>query len=124
MPGLVLTGVDDLTSSTQSGRNGDTILESLKDRPQGPTILISHTPWQIEKAADAGVGLMLSGHTHGGQIWPFDYVVRSRYPFLEGWYKIKNMNLIISRGAATWGPRMRLWPPGEITRITFHAKKI
>ena len=124
LPGLVLAGVDDLTSIQQSGREDDLISESLKNRPQGTTILISHTPWQIEKAADAGVDLMLSGHTHGGQIWPFDYLVRSRYPFLEGWYKIKNMNLIISRGAGTWGPRMRLWSPGEIIRITLHAKKI
>jgi predicted MPP superfamily phosphohydrolase len=124
LPGLVLSGVDDLTSYKQSGRDGNPILESLKNRPQGPTILISHTPWQTEKAADAGVGLMLSGHTHGGQIWPFDYIVRSRYPFLEGWHRIKSMNLIISRGTATWGPRMRLWSPGEITRITLHAKKI
>ena len=45
--------------------------------------------------------------THGGQIWPFNYVVGTRYPFLEGLHKIKNMKLIISRGAGTWG---LLWP--------------
>ena len=66
---------------------------------------------------------MLSGHTHGSQIWPFNYIVGTRYPFLEGLHKIKNMNLIISRGAGTWGPRMRLWCPGEILRITLHPKK-
>lgn len=119
-PGLVLAGVDDLTSNWRSGQDNDLIMESLKNRPQGATILISHNPLQIEKAADAGVDLMLSGHTHGGQIWPFNYVVRSRYPFLEGLHKIKNMNLIISRGAGTWGPRMRLWCPGDILRITLH----
>ena len=123
LPGLVLAGVDDLTSSRQSGRSDDLIAESLKDRPQGVTILLSHTPWQIEEAADAGVDVMLSGHTHGGQIWPFDYLVKLRYPFLEGWFKIKGMNLIVTRGAGTWGPRMRLWYPGEILRITLHSKK-
>ncbi len=122
-PGLVLVGVDDLTFSRQSGRDDDLISASLKNRPQGATILISHSPLQIEKAANAGVDLMLSGHTHGGQIWPFNYIVGSRYPFLEGLHKIKNMNLIISRGAGTWGPRMRLWCPGEILRITLHPKK-
>jgi uncharacterized protein len=123
MPGLVVAGVDDLTSMRQAGRSDDLIAESLKNRPQGTTILLSHTPWQIEEAADADVNLMLSGHTHGGQIWPFDYLVRLRYPFLEGSYKIKNMNLIVTRGAGTWGPRMRLWYPGEILRITLHSKK-
>lgn len=123
LPGLVLAGVDDLTSSQRSGRNDDLISESLKNRPQGAAILLSHTPWQIDDAANAGVDLMLSGHTHGGQIWPFDYIARSRYQFFEGWHKIKSMNLIISRGTGTWGPRMRLWAPSEILRITLHPKK-
>lgn len=122
-PGLILAGVDDLASSRQSGRDDDLISASLKNRPQGATILISHNPLQLEKAADAGVDLMISGHTHGGQIWPFNFMVGSRYPFLEGLHQIKMMNLIISRGAGTWGPRMRLWRPGEILRITLHPKK-
>lgn len=123
-PGLVLAGVDDLTSSRKSGRDDDLIFMSKKEMPQGATILISHNPLQLEKVANAGVDLMISGHTHGGQIWPFNYIVETRYPFLEGLHKIQNMNLIISRGAGTWGPRMRLWCPGEILRITLHSKKI
>ena len=123
LPGLVVAGVDDLTSVRQAGRGDGLIAEALKNRPQGTTILLSHTPWQVEEAADVGVDVMLSGHTHGGQIWPFDYMVRLRYPFLEGWYKIKSMNLIVTRGAGEWGPRMRLWYPGEILRITLHSKK-
>lgn len=123
LPGLVLAGVDDLTSTRQLGRSDDLIAKSLKNRPQGTTILLSHTPWQVEEAAATGVDVMLSGHTHGGQIWPFDYLVKLRYPFLEGLYKIKSMNLIVTRGAGTWGPRMRLWYPGEILRITLHSKK-
>jgi uncharacterized protein len=120
LPGLVLAGVGDLTSSRQSDNS---FLNLLKDHPQDATILLSHSPREIEKAADAGVDVMLSGHTHGGQIWPFNYLVKLRFPFLEGQYKIKNMNLIITRGAGTWGPRMRLWYPGEILRITLHSKK-
>jgi uncharacterized protein len=120
LPGIVLAGVDDLTYSQ---RNNDFILKSLKNRPKGTTILLSHNPMQIKKAANAGVDLMLSGHTHGGQIWPFGYLLRTRFKYLEGWHKINNMNLIISRGAGTWGPRMRLWSPGEILRITLHSKK-
>lgn len=66
---------------------------------------------------------MLSGHTHGGQIWPFDFLVRSRYPLLEGRYDIDEMQVIVSRGAGTWGPRMRLWHPGEILCVTLRSKE-
>jgi hypothetical protein len=59
--------------------------------------------------------LMLSGHTHNGQLWPFNYLVKTRYKYLSGLYKINNMNLYVSRGTGTWGPRMRLWKPGEIS---------
>ena len=70
-PGFILAGVDDLTAKYRAGRDGDFIPQALAGRPPGATVLLSHTPWQAEKAAGAGVGLMLSGHTHGGQIWPF-----------------------------------------------------
>ena len=66
---------------------------------------------------------MLCGHTHGGQIWPFGYLVRLFYPLLEGRYDVGGMTAIVSRGAGTWGPRMRLWQPGDILRVTLKAKK-
>ena len=88
------------------------------------TILLSHTPWQAEKAAGAGTSLMLSGHTHGGQIWPFGYLVRRVYPLLAGRYQVNNMAVIVCRGTGTWGPRMRLWQPGEILRITLTRQEI
>ncbi len=116
-PGLVMAGVDDLTALRRSGKGGDPISKPLAGRPPGATILLSHTPWQAEKAAKAGVGLMLSGHTHGGQIWPFDYLVKRVYPLLEGRYKVDGMTVIVCRGTGTWGPRMRLWRPSEILRL-------
>jgi predicted MPP superfamily phosphohydrolase len=64
---------------------------------------------------------MLSGHTHDGQIWPFRYVVRTQFPYLAGRYDVGGMPLIVSRGAGTWGPRMRLWHPGEILRVTLRG---
>lgn len=120
-PGLVLAGVDDLTSRRRRG-GGDPVRAALADRPSGAAILLSHTPWQAETAAKAGAGLMLSGHTHGGQIWPFDYLVRTRYPLLEGRYEVNGMPVIVCRGTGTWGPRMRLWRPGEILRVTLRAE--
>ena len=121
-PGLVLAGVDDLTARRRNGQSGDPILQALSDRPPGAAILLSHTPWEAERAAKAGVELMLCGHTHGGQIWPFDYLVRSRYPLLEGRYEVDNMTVIVCRGTGTWGPRMRFWRPSEILRVTLRAK--
>jgi predicted MPP superfamily phosphohydrolase len=120
-PGLVMAGVEDLTVRNRSGRNGDIIARALASRPPGATVLLSHTPWQAERAAEAGVGLMLSGHTHGGQIWPFGYLVRRVYPLLAGLYKFDGLSVIVSRGTGTWGPRMRLWHPGEILRVTLRG---
>jgi predicted MPP superfamily phosphohydrolase len=121
-PGLVLAGVDDLTANHRSGLGGDPISKALKGRPMGATILLSHTPWQAEKAAGAKAGLMLSGHTHGGQIWPFGSLVQRVYPLIEGRYDVDGMTVIVCRGTGTWGPRMRLWSPGEILRVTLRAE--
>jgi len=121
-PGLVLAGVDDMTVLRRSGQDVGAMKKALQDIPPGATILLSHTPWLSEKAADAGVDLMLSGHTHGGQIWPFGYLVQQRYPLLAGRYDVKGMTVIVSRGAGTWGPRMRLWYPGEMLRITLKSR--
>jgi hypothetical protein len=118
LPGFVIAGVDDLTVSHRQGGNGKTISTALKGRPAGSTVFLSHSPLFAEKAAAAGADLMLSGHTHGGQIWPFNYLVRLRYPLLEGLYNIEGMHVIVSRGTGTWGPRMRLWRRGEILKIT------
>lgn len=120
-PGLVMAGVEDLTAIRRSGQGGDSISKALAGRPPGATILLSHTPWQADKAAKAGVGLMLSGHTHGGQIWPFDYLVKRVYPLLEGRYEVDGMTVIVCRGTGTWGPRMRLWRPSEILRLKLYT---
>jgi len=121
-PGLVLAGLDDLTAVHRNGLSGDPVTQILMEHPAGAIILLSHTPWETEKAAKAGVNLMLSGHTHGGQIWPFNYLVRSRYPLLEGRYEIDGMTVIVCRGTGTWGPRMRLWRPSEILHVTLRRK--
>ena len=121
-PGFILAGVDDLTAKYRAGRDGDYISQALGDRPPGVTVLLSHTPWQAARAAGAGAGLMLSGHTHGGQIWPFGYLTRRYYPLLGGRYEVSGMPVIVCRGTGTWGPRMRLWRPGEILRVTFRKK--
>ena len=120
-PGLVVAGVDDLTSRRRRGQEGDAAGRALTGRPPGAVVLLSHTPWSAERAAAAGAGLMLSGHTHAGQVWPFSHLVRSVYPLLEGRYEVDGMTVIVSRGAGTWGPRMRLWKRGEIVRVALRT---
>lgn len=116
-PGLVLAGVDDLTARRQFGLADDPLAKALEGRPAGTTVLLSHSPLEVERAAALGVDLMLSGHTHGGQIWPFGLLVRTAYPRVEGRYRVGGMVLLVSRGTGTWGPPMRLFKRGEITRI-------
>lgn len=67
---------------------------------------------------------MLSGHTHGGQLWlwPFSYFTGLANPLFAGECEVDGMPVIVSRGAGTWGPRMRLWYPGEILRIVLRAR--
>lgn len=129
VPGLVVAGVDDLSARRQFSRPDQSVEKALAravaaglaNRPPGAAILLSHSPWQADVAAAAGAGLMLSGHTHDGQIWPFGYVVRLNYPLLGGRYEVGGMPVIVCRGTGTWGPRMRLWRPGEIVRIRLRS---
>ena len=118
-PGLVLAGVEDLSRTRgDDGRAGAEIGKALAGRPQGATILLSHIPWGTRAADRAGVGLMLSGHTHGGQLWPLGYLSGIRYPLQGGRYQVGNMTAIVCRGTGTWGARMRLWWPAEIIHVT------
>ena len=120
-PGLVLAGVKDLTHHRRRARDGDPLAEALAGRPPGATVLLSHSPLRMEQAAQAGVELMLSGHTHAGQIWPFGVLVRTVYPLLDGRHDVDGLTVIISRGAGTWGPRMRLWRRGDILKVVLRS---
>ena len=81
-------------------------------------IYLQHAPGNEDAAAEAGVGLMLDGHTHGAQIWPAHYLVRRIYPHMAGVRRVGEMTQVVSRGAGRWGPPMRLFAPSEIYRIT------
>jgi predicted MPP superfamily phosphohydrolase len=123
-PGLVISGVDDLTARSQFGGPEHPVETALSGRPAGAaTIYLSHSPWEASRAASNGARLMISGHTHKGQIWPFTYIVRTRYPYVAGRYNVDGMTLLVGRGTATWGPRMRLWERGEILKLTLRAER-
>ncbi|HEX9297170.1 MAG TPA: metallophosphoesterase, partial [Polyangiaceae bacterium] len=86
--------------------------------PERELILLAHQPSQIVHAARAGVGLQLSGHTHGGQIWPFGALVRLSQPYIAGLHRHDaSTQIYVSRGTGYWGPPMRLWCPAEITKL-------
>lgn len=123
IPGLILTGVDDVAFR---GRVAHAAIlgEVLRHRPAGASVLLSHTPLETQRAASAGIGLMLSGHTHEGQIWPFAYLVKLAFPIISGRYRVQDMTAIICRGTGTWGPRMRLFKRSELLRITARAKEL
>ncbi len=123
VPGLAVGGVDDGDGHESRSAASDRIAGVLDGSvPEAATILMSHRPRMIDEAASAGIDLMLCGHTHGGQIWPFDYISAAANPLLEGRYEIRDMTAIVTRGAGTWGPRMRLWAPGEILRIILRSE--
>ena len=80
-------------------------------------VLLAHQPRSARHAADAGYHLQLSGHTHGGQFWPWNFFVRLQQPFIAGLERVGRMWLYVSRGTGYWGPPMRFGIPSEITRI-------
>jgi hypothetical protein len=121
-PGLVLAGVNDGGYPQSRTPAENRVFRALAGRPPGNgTIFISHAPVGAQTAASLGAGLMLSGHTHGGQIWPFSLIVRSLIPLFLGRYDVGGMPVIVCRGTGTFGPRMRLWQRGEILRVTLRA---
>jgi predicted MPP superfamily phosphohydrolase len=120
-PGLVMAGVDDAPASAAGGVASAPLKVALAGRPPGALLLLSHIPLPSDGVTGAGIDLMLAGNTHGGQIWPFGYLVRQQFPLFEGRYDLDGSTAIVSRGAGTWGPRMRLWKPAEILRVTLRS---
>ncbi|HKC49532.1 MAG TPA: metallophosphoesterase [Myxococcota bacterium] len=115
---FTLAGVDDHRGGFGDGQRED-LPRALAGRDPGlPVLLLAHDPNTFKKASQSGVDLQLSGHTHGGQIWPFRYLVRLAVPFVAGRYARGGAELYVSRGTGFWGPPMRLFAPAEITEIT------
>ena len=120
LPGGVveLAGVDDHHASFLPAEHGEDLELALAGVETGrPLILLAHDPSTFGRAARMGVDLQLSGHTHGGQIWPFRYLVRLAIRFVEGLHRIGDAQLYVSRGTGFWGPPMRLGAPAEIGEI-------
>jgi predicted MPP superfamily phosphohydrolase len=118
-----LAGVDDRSSSRFGGLEPASALAKALDGRDGKRelVLLAHQPRSFFDAAPLGVGLQLSGHTHGGQLWPFSLIVRLQQPFLAGLHARGDAHLYVSRGTGYWGPPMRLGAPSEITHVVLES---
>jgi predicted MPP superfamily phosphohydrolase len=116
-----LIGVDDHHGDWIGG-GGEDLPRALHGRDRGcPAVLLAHDPSTFKRASALGVDLQLSGHTHGGQIWPFGVLVRLAIPFVAGRYRRHGAELYVSRGTGFWGPPMRLFAPAEIGELVLRS---
>ncbi|MFH8469141.1 metallophosphoesterase [Streptomyces sp. NPDC017991] len=121
---LVVAGVDDVTAESSGlAGHGAHLAGALSDAdPDLPVLLLAHQPKFIDRAAAEGIDLQLSGHTHGGQIWPFHHLVRIDQPALAGLSHHGPRTLLYtSRGTGFWGPPFRVFAPSEITLLVLRS---
>ena len=87
-----------------------------------PVLLMDHQPFNLDQAVRHGVDLQLSGHTHHGQVWPFNYITNAMYELSRGYKKIGQTHFYVSSGFGSWGPPVRLGNRPEIVVITMQFK--
>jgi hypothetical protein len=123
--GFDLAGVDDRSAAHHGGLAPEAALaRALADRdPRRELVLLAHQPRTLLDAEPFGVGLQISGHTHGGQMWPFNFAVRLQQPFVAGLHRRGRSQIYVSRGTGYWGPPMRLGAPAEITEIRLECAR-
>ncbi len=117
-----LVGVDDYNARRMMPDHGPDLARAVAGRdPDRELVLLAHQPREIHRAARLGVGLQLSGHTHGGQIWPWGYMVYLQQPYVAGLFDHQGTQIYVSEGTGFWGPPMRVATRCEITHITLRA---
>ena len=116
---LTLGGVTDIRAGAFFNSHNSSPKKAFAGSPQDSfKLLLAHQPTSIYEAANLGVDLQLSGHTHGGQYFPFGWFVLLEHPFIKGIYKHKNTQLYVSQGTGYWGPPLRIGTFPEITLFT------
>lgn len=119
---FAIAGVEDHSARHLPGEHAEDLDAALSGIPENcPILLLAHDPATFKAAQKGPVDLQLSGHTHGGQIWPFHYLVRLSIPFVAGLYQRGAAKLYVSRGTGYWGPPMRFGAPAEITEIVLRS---
>ena len=120
--GFELAGVDDYSAHEWPGHGEDLGAATAGHDGSRALVLLAHQPRQVKKASQHGVDLQLSGHTHGGQIWPWHYIVKLQQGgLLAGKYEHDGTQLYVTRGCGYWGPPVRFGAPLEITKIVLRS---
>lgn len=115
---LLLAGVTDIRAGRFVESHKSDPMKAMANTPDAHVrILLAHQPKSVYEAARAGFDIQISGHTHGGQFFPWPLLVRLEQPFLAGIYYYEKVFLYVSRGTGYWGPPMRMGSPSEITRF-------
>jgi predicted MPP superfamily phosphohydrolase len=115
---VTVAGVTDFSAHHFDPSHRSDPRQALRGAPADAVkVLLAHQPRTAASAEEAGFDLQLSGHTHGGQFWPWNLFVRLQQPFTAGLHRLGRMWIYISRGTGYWGPPMRFGIPSEITRI-------
>jgi hypothetical protein len=114
--GLQIIGIDN--PERENSKVNERIHSVPFDRDR-PSVLLFHAPVGIEDARRAGVSVQLSGHTHNGQLYPFNFLARLFYRYTRGLYDLDGLLLYVTPGTGTWGPPMRLGSSNQITLIAF-----
>ncbi|KUL52601.1 metallophosphoesterase [Streptomyces sp. NRRL S-1521] len=122
LPGFDLAGVDDVAGEDEGA--GPDFAAALGDRDRArASVLLAHQPVVIHDAVEHGVDLQLSGHTHGGQLWPGNLVADLANPTLAGLERYGDTQLYVSRGAGAWGPPVRVGAPSDITVVELASRQ-
>ncbi|MFD3787747.1 metallophosphoesterase [Streptomyces cyaneofuscatus] len=122
MGGFDLAGVNDIAGETEG--QGPDFVRALGDRDRGrAAVLLAHQPVVIHDAVEHGVDLQLSGHTHGGQLWPGNYLAELANPTVAGLEQYGDTQLFVSRGAGAWGPPVRVGAPADITVVELASRQ-
>ncbi|KUH35962.1 MULTISPECIES: metallophosphoesterase [Streptomyces] len=122
LAGFDLAGVNDVAGATYG--DGPDFARALGDRDRARTaVLLAHQPVLIHDAVRHGVDLQLSGHTHGGQMWPGNLLADLANPTLAGLERYGDTQLYVSRGAGAWGPPVRVGAPSDITVVELASRQ-
>ncbi|WP_193508618.1 metallophosphoesterase [Streptomyces coeruleorubidus] len=120
--GFDLAGVDDVAGESEG--QGPDFGRALGDRDRAKAaVLLAHQPIVIHDAVRHGVDLQLSGHTHGGQLWPGNLLAELENPTVAGLERYGDTQLYVSRGAGAWGPPVRVGAPSDITIVELASKQ-
>ncbi|MDD8016815.1 MAG: metallophosphoesterase [Bacteroidota bacterium] len=115
---VTVIGREDVSSRSMNGKHRKSLQDILSSAQHHlPTIVLDHQPFHLEEPAETNIDLQLSGHTHHGQLWPFNFITNRVYEVSWGYKKKMNTHIYVSCGAGSWGPPVRTGNRPEIVNV-------